>query len=349
MGRPAVYEEKIRMHVSTDAKIKDRLQILADKTGKNLSQLVNEAMTKVLDDYAEKGTYSDIDNDNEKKGERENMLTQDGKTHEAKFIVFSNNKGGAAKTTTCTSLAVLFNNKNYRVLVIDLDMQKNASDLLGYRYNSKNPSVADYLSSFFDGGEKEDIKNIILGTKYSNVDVIVADRKMQGTFEQHVRDTSADRGDLIGHLFRDIRKLNIYDIVLVDTQPSMGVLVTSSYKEADYIIIPTEPDIHGIEGAQKVCSFVKMRRNDGNKIADIAGILFVRAVAGTQLSKLIPTFKASLEDGMKIHCFNTMIPQSTDVPKARMERLPVTDKYPNSKVSKNYAALLTEVEEIING
>lgn len=343
MGRPTIYSDIARFTLRTHTATKALLQEVADETNRTLNQTINETLEDYLKDYYKK----DIKDTGEKK-ERSGMLESDGIKHEAKIIAFSNNKGGVAKTTTCTALAVLMGKRQKRVLVIDIDIQRNASDLMGYNSCSEVATVKDYLTAFFDGGKKQPVQNFIHSTEYKNIDVIVSDPGMQHSFESTFLQTCSERGDLIGHLFNDIRKLGIYDYVLVDTQPSMGLLVTSTFKCADWVVIPTDADKHGIEGAINVCNFITMRKEDGMIAAKVAGVLFVRADERTALSKAIPAFKSSLiENG--IHCFNTFIPQNTDVPKSRMNSKPVTAMYPASKASKKYEALLSELEVIING
>ena len=126
----------------------------------------------------------------------------------------------------------------------------------------------------------------------------------------------------------------------------MGIIVTSTYKESDWLIIPTEPEKYGIEGSVKVCNFVNTRIMDELPVAKIAGIVFVKTDERTALAKAIPAFRQQLEE-MGAHCFQTTIPHSADVPKARMNGCAVTDLYPLSKPSLKYIELFKELEEVV--
>ena len=324
------------------------LKVISDKSGESVNQIINEGLKLVFSKYSSQGLVFTKAKDTTVKERRGKMIQPDNRDHAGHIVAFTNNKGGVAKTTTCTSIAVLLGEQGKNVLVVDFDMQKNASDLMGYDFDSDNPSVADYFRTYFNNGRERDVKNYILPTRYSNVDVMIADPNMQTDFEHTLQSVSVARGDLVGHLFKDLKALNLYDYILVDTQPSMGVLVISTYMEADWLVIPADTDKHGIEGAVKVCNFIEMRHADGLKAANIAGVVFVRADERTSIAKAMPEIRHDLTEG-HIRCFNSSIPQSADVPKARMEGYTVTDRYPFSKVSKRYESLLAELEDVIHG
>ena len=346
MSRQPVYKDGIRVSIRMDGDTKAKLEIASKKTGQTVTGIINEAMTEKLEKFKNDGM---IINTVARTGEMERltMLAEDGKNHDTKIVAFTNNKGGVAKTTSCSAVSHLMS-KKYRVLVIDLDMQMNTSELFGYAFGNKETTVADYLATYFNDGTERNLPDYIHPTKYDNVDVMIAAHRMQTYFEQTVRTVGADRGDLIGRLFKEIKALNIYDFVFVDTSPSIGVLVTSTYKEADWLIIPTEADSMSIDGAFKVSSFIKRRELDELKSAKIAGVLFARAVTNTAMTKAIPVYKEQFEKH-NIHCFTTSIPQTSDVPKSREESITVSDKYPSSKATKAYEAVCKELEGIING
>lgn len=346
MARPKEYDNKIRLTLSTDYQIRERLRIVSIRSDKNVNQLINEGIDLVFDEYEKQGIYSDLHPHTSTK-ERHDMIQSDGQERKTAVITITNNKGGVAKTTTCASLAVVASKKKKRVLVIDLDIQMNTSDLMGYPIGSTEPNVANYLETFFDAQMGTvDIKNYILPTRYKNVDVMISSPKMQVNFEQTLQTVSSNRGDLVGRMIKNIKKLGLYDYVFIDTQPSMGIIVTSTYKESDWLIIPTEPEKYGIEGSVKVCNFVNTRIMDELPVAKIAGIVFVKTDERTALAKAIPAFRQQLEE-MGAHCFQTTIPHSADVPKARMNGCAVTDLYPLSKPSLKYIELFKELEEVI--
>ena len=276
------------------------------------------------------------------------------KKHDTKIIVISNNKGGVAKSTTCTSIAHLAGKKGYRILVIDLDTQMNASELLGYPPRSKNsagkpyPSVADYLSTFFEEDyDYPDVNKYILDTPYENVDVMLGSFKMQSEFEQSLKTASLENGDLMEHLFVDIKQLNKYDLVFIDTPPHLGVHVTSAFRFADYLIATTDPDKMGVEGVVKVCSYIQKREKKRLPVAQIAGVIFCKVDERNLLGKAIPIYVEQL-NAMSIPAFMTVIPISVDVSKSRTLSKPVTEVFPSSKVTKKYKLVLEELEGILN-
>lgn len=344
MGRKQVYEDAVKINFFTSSASKARLQLLSKRTDQNISALINEGIEKVCQDYEKKGYYSDLIKNEEM--ERENMIEADGKQHDTKIIAFSNHKGGVAKTTTCTALAVLLGRKNKNILVLDLDTQRNASDQMGYGLTSEAVTIEGYFQTYFKKQKIHDVTQYIQPTRYKNIDAMFCSTRMQMSFEQQLKDVSLDRGDLVGHLMKDIKKLGIYDYVLVDTSPSFSFIVTSAIKSSDWLVLPVESDKYGLEGAMEAIAFVRQREDDELPVAKIAGVLFARVVTNTTMSKEIPAIKQQLE-AVGVHTFRTFIPQSTDVPKSRAEGRPVTDKYPASKASKKYEEMLDELIEVI--
>lgn len=354
MGRPPGIITKVRSNVNIDIKMKESLQILSIKTGKTLSTLVNEGLELIIDKYEKDGIYSSIQPEDTLTKERLFMQQPDGQQHDAKALVVTNNKGGVAKTTSCASLAILLGKQQKRVLIIDADMQGNLSTLFGYSISAQTTGLASYLKDFNDGFQQQaeespDVTNYILPTNYKNVDIIRGDVRLNGPIEDSVKNITAEFDNPMTYLLDDIKALNIYDYIIIDTAPSMGILVTNFILSSDYAIIPTDVDLQGIEGARKISSFINRcgKRKGNNKVAKLLGTFFTRADLRTSMGKGIESFKSSFFEPDGIYCFKTFIPQSADVPTAIANGKPVAEMYPATKATKKYADLLEEVVTLI--
>lgn len=267
-------------------------------------------------------------------------------------IVFSNNKGGVAKTATCTALACIANKDKKKVLVVDMDMQANTSFLLGYQNGDELKNLATYFAQAVKSISRDDenlfpkVSDYILPTEYKNVDIMLGDIDLQGPLEQYVKDASISYGNLVEIMLDDIKSLDKYDYVYIDTSPSMSIFVTGAISAADWTVIPTDVDRCGIDGAFKIAAFIRQRAKRF-KSSKIAGVLFTRTDDRTAISKSIPSFKNSFEKS-GIPCLEVNIPNNVDVPNSRMIGKPVTDQYPDCKASKKYVQLYKELEKMIN-
>lgn len=281
------------------------------------------------------------------------MLTSDGKDHATKAVVVTNNKGGVAKTTSCASLAFLLGKQDKKVLVIDADMQGNLTKIFEHSRGERR-GLADYLNDFHDRFKKQnptspDVTEYIRPSYYKNVDVICGDVRLSGSVEDFVKTVTAEYDNPMLYLIDDIKNLNIYDYIFIDTAPSMSIIVSNFILASDWALVPTDVDVQGIEGATKVASFIKMRmaKKTPTPIAKLAGVFFTRVDQRTSMGKNLSAFKTEIFDPLGIKSFESFIPQSADVPTAIANQKPVVDMYPVAKASKKYAALLEEVVTII--
>ena len=95
MARPKEYDNKIRLTLSTDYQIRERLRIVSIRSDKNVNQLINEGIDLVFDEYEKQGIYSDLHPHTSTK-ERHDMIQSDGQERKTAVITITNNKGGVA-------------------------------------------------------------------------------------------------------------------------------------------------------------------------------------------------------------------------------------------------------------
>jgi len=127
-GRKKLYDKKkVQICAQLEPEVKRRLSALCSKLDKTASSMINEAVIDLIVKYQNQGVYSPLESVDERT--RLKMLEQDGKKHNAVAIVIANHKGGVAKTTTVSSLAVIAGQDDKKVLIVDLDKQMNLSDL----------------------------------------------------------------------------------------------------------------------------------------------------------------------------------------------------------------------------
>lgn len=156
-GRKKLYEKKkVQVCAQLEPEVKQRLTSLCGKLDKTVSSMVNEAVIDLLVKYQNYGVYSSVENVKERT--RLKMIEHDGKKHNTIAIVVANHKGGVAKTTTVSSLAVIAGQDDKKILIIDLDKQMNLSDLFGYSSSDNNKNIGEYFYSCIKKIKKNSIE-----------------------------------------------------------------------------------------------------------------------------------------------------------------------------------------------
>ena len=155
-----------------------------------------------------------------------------------KTISVTNQKGGVAKTTTSVQLAFYLAKKGYKVVLIDLDAQKNSSDILS-AYNRLS------ISAFLKGNEL--VSEI---GEVGALDVVYADTSL----------ITIDKEDLyeVCHSFKE-KLLSIserYDFCIIDTAPTLNQSVTMSLVASDYVIAPSHMDNLAFRGLEQLFSSI---------------------------------------------------------------------------------------------
>ena len=347
-GRKKLYDKKkVQICAQLEPEVKQRLTSLSGKLEKTVSSMINEAVVDLIVKYQDHGVYGSVESVKERT--RFKMLEQDGKTHNTVAMVVANHKGGVAKTTTVSSLAVVAGQDNKKVLIIDLDKQMNLSDLFGYNSSENMKNIGEYLYSCIKKIKKnsidfDDITQYICPTEYKNVDIILGSEDLDDDFSTAMSQANSSlRGKSITTLMIEaIKALNIYDYIIFDSNPNLNTYVLDAISSADYTITTTDVDKYGIDGVVKINGYIAMNKSLGNNVSKHIGALFTRADSRTALVKAIPEFKNSLTAG-NIPVFDVVIPISAAVGKTRFNSTPVVAQYPADKVTKKYKEFYREL------
>ena len=166
-----------------------------------------------------------------------------------KVIAIYNNKGGCAKTVTAVNFAYNLSSLGYRVLVIDMDAQGNASSFFR-RYDLNKPSVRDFLT-----GRKQ-LSRCIKRTIYDNLDILPSNILL--------REVKAEELIKGVHTLGAIRerteqKLSGYDYCIIDCPPSADFLIEVVMDAVDNVVIPIKPERFSADGL--ACLFTQFYRN----------------------------------------------------------------------------------------
>jgi chromosome partitioning protein len=177
-----------------------------------------------------------------------------------RVIVFANQKGGVAKTTTTLNLGVAFKELGHRVLIVDLDPQGNLTMSQGMNPDSIERSMFDVLV------HRLPISEVI---HRAEVDIAVASIDLAGA--ELALSSLIGRERALEKSLIEVR--DRYDYVLVDTPPSLGLLTINAFVAADGVIVPVQCEYLSLRGLVQLENTLAMVRENLNPDVEIEGIL----------------------------------------------------------------------------
>lgn len=193
------------------------------------------------------------------------------------IIAIANQKGGVGKTTTSINLSAGLAMEGKKVLLVDFDPQANASSGLGI-----NPE--EYASSYeaLIGGRP--MNELIEPTSIENLDIIPAEMDLAGV---EIELAGSDRQlTALKSALEPIKMNSDYDYCIIDTPPSLGILMTSALVAADEVLIPLQCEWFGLEGLAKIIKIIQEVSNTGsNPNLKVEGILMTMYDGRTNLSR----------------------------------------------------------------
>ena len=177
-----------------------------------------------------------------------------------RVIVFANQKGGVAKTTTTLNLAVAFKELGFRVLVVDLDPQGNLTMSQGMNPDAIERSMFDVLV------HRLPISEII---HTAEVDVAVSSIDLAGA--ELALSAMIGRERALEKALLEVR--DSYDFIMVDTPPSLGLLTINAFVAATGVIVPVQCEYLSLRGLVQLENTLAMVRENLNPDVKIEGIL----------------------------------------------------------------------------
>lgn len=245
-----------------------------------------------------------------------------------KRIAISSFKGGTAKTSTALHVGsglAKFHGK--KVLLIDFDAQANLTTGLGY-----DPDAQDSLAPVLQG--KKAIEQVIVNTCIPSLDLIPAD-----TWLERVEVTGALAADRYSHeRLKELLKPLPYDIIIVDTPPSLCWLTESALIAAHYSLVCATPEFYSIKGLQRLAQFMES-----------IGERHELEVLGVILSFWNPRGKSNqafldvVETTFPTKILQTKVRRDIQVSEASVYGKPIFETSPKSRAAEDYIALTAEL------
>ncbi|MBA3427077.1 MAG: ParA family protein, partial [Actinobacteria bacterium] len=192
---------------------------------------------------------------------RPNVRSQPGDGFSSqRVIVFANQKGGVAKTTTTLNLGVAFAERGQRVLIIDLDPQGNLTMSQGLNPDAIERSMFDVLV------HRLPISEVIHKVE---VDIAVASIDLAGA--ELALSSLIGRERALAKALLEVR--DRYDFVLIDTPPSLGLLTINAFVAGTGVIVPVQCEYLSLRGLVQLENTLSMVRENLNPDVRVEGIL----------------------------------------------------------------------------
>ncbi|HEY0894577.1 MAG TPA: AAA family ATPase, partial [Cellvibrio sp.] len=192
-----------------------------------------------------------------------------------KIIAFMNQKGGVGKTTTTVNMAAGLVRAGKKVLLIDADLQGNATTALGLQSKQINSVECDLFSLLTKACDFQDaVVSRLLPSKHkqSQLHVIPASIALSG-FDQVVR-ALPSKQLLLKQLLQEIQPA--YDYIVIDCPPSLGLITINALVAADELVIPVQPEFFALQGISQLLDTVGILQKTINPQLKIGAVVCTR-------------------------------------------------------------------------
>lgn len=249
----------------------------------------------------------------------------------ARVIAMCNQKGGVGKTTTTINLGASLAEYGRRVLIIDFDPQGAASAGLGINSQELDETIYDLLVS-----AKPDIRPVIHHTSTEGLDIVPANIDLSAAEVQLVNEVAREQA--LQRVLRPV--MDEYDVILVDCQPSLGLLAINALTAAHGVIIPLETEFFALRGVALLVETVDRVRDRLNPRLQIDGILATMVDTRTLHSREV---LERLSEAFGDKLFDTRIRRTIKFPDASVASEPITSYAPTHPGAEAYRRLAREI------
>lgn len=247
-----------------------------------------------------------------------------------RIIAIANQKGGVGKTTTSVNLSACLAHIGKKVLLIDTDPQGNATSGVGVNKGEVQNCIYNILI------DDVNMKDVILPTEIENLDIIPATISLAGAEIELV--STISREVRMKHAIQESKSL--YDYVIIDCPPSLGLLTINALTASDAIIIPVQCEYYALEGLSQLLSTVRLVQKHLNEDLMIDGVLLTMFDARTNLGiQVIDEVKKYFQDKV----YKTIIPRNVRLSEAPSHGKPIIEYDARSRGAEVYLELAKEV------
>ncbi len=249
-----------------------------------------------------------------------------------KIIAVANQKGGVGKTTTAVNLSACLAKLQKKVLMLDIDPQGNATSGIGIERGQIKQCVYDAIINELP------LLEIIKESSVKNLSVAPASIQLAGAEIELVPTMSRELR--LKKVLEDLPK--IYDYIIVDCPPSLGLLTVNALTAASGVLVPIQCEYYALEGLGQLVNTVELVKKHLNPHLRLEGVAMTMYDSRTNLSQQV------VEEVKKYFgelVYETIIPRNVRLSEAPSYGQSILDYDPRSKGAEVYLKLAKEVME----
>ena len=253
-----------------------------------------------------------------------------------KIIAFVNQKGGVGKTTSSINLAASLGLLGKKTLLVDLDPQGNSTTGVGINKSELKASMYELLT------DQATIKDVIIKTKFKNLYTIPASINLAGV-DMELMELSRGNKKFAAQL--QLKKhlsqiADIFDYIILDCPPSLGLITTNALAAANSVIIPVQCEFFALEGIMQLLNSIMIAQKKLNPELDIEGVLLTMLDNRTNLGlEVVQDIKSYFKERV----YDTIIPRLVRLSEAPSHGKPIIAYDPKSRGAEAYINLAKEV------
>jgi chromosome partitioning protein len=247
-----------------------------------------------------------------------------------RIIAIANQKGGVGKTTTAVNLGAALAELDYRVLVIDLDPQGNATTGMGISHRNVEGSIYDVImndATIEDCVEPTSVKNLFVVP--ATIDLAGAEIELVPAFSRELK---------LKRALATVR--DDYDFTLIDCPPSLGLLTVNGLAASDDVLVPIQCEYYALEGLGQLIRNVQLVRTNLNPSLEVRHIVLTMFDARTKLSDQV---EREVREHFGPRVYRTVVPRTVRISEAPSFGQPVTVFDSSSRGALAYRELAKEV------